>query len=115
MRGRGAPKGGRVHWLLWLLPPEFRRRYYISYDYDKHNYLFLRYLGKISGKNLAQSDVYIVTRTSRRCWRVSSHDFMTGTSEYASFEDSQSVADYLVGKSAENEQRRIEYAAKNGQ
>ena len=55
------------------------------------------------------SDVFIVTRTSKLCWRVSSCNIPFGNCEYASFRDSQAVADYLDMKSLEYEQQRLSW------
>lgn len=106
MNLKGAPKGGRVHWLIYRLSGDFKRKYYISYDYSKHSYLFLRNYGGFSFKKLRCTDMFIVVRTSKLCWRVTSHNILLGRSEYASFRDSQAVADYLETKSAEYEQKR---------
>lgn len=111
MRGRGAPKGGRVHWLIYRLSVNFKRKYFTNYDYAKHSYLFLRNLGGVSLKKLRRSDMFIVVRTSKLCWRVVSHNMMFGQSEYASFKDSQAVAEYLESKSDEYEAMRSEWEA----
>lgn len=59
----GAPKGGRVHWLLWHLRCDFKCVYRCFYNYAEHRYLFYR----LSGRTLY--DVFIVVQTSRHCWR----------------------------------------------
>lgn len=64
MKKIGAPKGGRVHWLLWHLPSDFKAKYMLSYDYDKHNYVFYR----MEGKRLY--DVFIVFQSSKHYWRM---------------------------------------------
>lgn len=64
MRCVGAPKGGRVHWLLWSLPSEFKNCYILSYDYSKHSYCFYR----LSGKKLY--DIFIVSHTSKHYYRM---------------------------------------------
>ena len=63
-RKPGAPKGGRVHWILHALPSEFKGAYILSYDYKYHRYLFYRY----SGKKLY--DVFIVMRSSKHYFRA---------------------------------------------
>lgn len=103
----GAPPGGRVHWLIYNLSAEFKRKYYTNYDYSKHSYLFLRKYDRVSLKSLRRSDMFIVVRTSKKCWRVTAHYMSTGESCYASFRNSQAVADYLEAKSAEYEQKRL--------
>lgn len=59
----GAPRGGRVHWLLWNLRKDFAKAYHISYDYATHNYIFYR------TERSQLYDVFVVVRTSRHCWR----------------------------------------------
>ena len=63
MRKVGAPKGGRVHWLLWHLPRDFRACYELYYNYDKHNYVFARH----DGRKLF--DVFIIEHSSKHWWR----------------------------------------------
>ena len=64
----GAPKGGRVHWMLENLSKEFRQAYCINYNYschtNEHNYLFARYSGR------ALYDVFIIKQTSKHFWRA---------------------------------------------
>lgn len=62
-RGVGAPKGGRVHWLLWNLTPEFKGKYTLHFDYRYHNYVFLRY------DKRKLRDIFIVMRTSIHRWK----------------------------------------------
>lgn len=59
----GAPKGGRVHWLLWHLPTDFKGAYNLYYDYSVHNYIFVRYSGRLL------YDVFIVAQTSKHYWK----------------------------------------------
>ena len=59
----GAPKGGRVHWLIYHLPSEFKGAYEIYYNYAKHNYLFVRHAGR------KVYDVFIIKQTSTHYWR----------------------------------------------
>lgn len=63
----GAPAGGRVHWLLWALRGEFVHVYEVHYDYLYHNYAFIRYRPHRYNCIL---DIFIVIRTSNKCWRV---------------------------------------------
>ena len=60
----GAPKGGRVHWMLFNLPADFKFAYRLSYDYASHNYIFYR----MDGMHLF--DIFIVVQTSKHYWRV---------------------------------------------
>lgn len=62
-RNVGAPRGGRVHWLLWNLRKDFAAAYHIKYNYARHSYLFCRYIKR------DLFDTFSVVRTSRRCWR----------------------------------------------
>ena len=62
-RENGAPKGGRVHWLLWNLTPDFKGKYVLHYDYKYNNYVFLRY------RKRKLYDIFIVMRTSVHGWR----------------------------------------------
>lgn len=64
VRRAGAPKGGRVHWMLFNLPRDFKAAYRLAYNYAKHNYVFYR----MSGSQLV--DVFVVVQTSRHYWRV---------------------------------------------
>lgn len=41
-QGIGAPKGGRVHWLLWCLGQDFKGAYKLYYNYAYHNYCSYR-------------------------------------------------------------------------
>lgn len=59
----GAPKGGRVHWLLWNLTPEFKGKYILHFNYQYHNYVFLRY------RKRKLYDIFIVMRTSIHRWK----------------------------------------------
>ena len=76
----GAPKGGRVHWLLWELNKEFKSKYLCSYDYALHRYCFYR----MDGRSHRLYDVFLVVRTSRRCFRVTYYNVHTNYSEYLS-------------------------------
>lgn len=60
----GAPKGGRVHWILWNLPSDFKRAYILRFDYPLHRYIFYR----LSGTRLY--DFFVVDRTSKRYFRA---------------------------------------------
>ena len=64
----GSPVGGRVHWLIWALRGEFLRVYESHYDYLSHNYVFVRYRPHRYNRIL---DIFIVIRTSKKCWRCS--------------------------------------------
>lgn len=71
----GAPKGGRVHWILWSLTADFKGKYEVYYDYDKHNYVFARHAGR------RLYDMFVVIQTSTHYWR-----FMYANVQYHTFE-----------------------------
>ena len=60
----GAPKGGRVHWILWELPIEFKGAYTLAFDYSRHEYIFYR----MEGRHLY--DAFVIKRTSRHYFRA---------------------------------------------
>ena len=61
--GIGAPKGGRVHWVLWELSGKFKNAYHLEYNYTYHRYVFYR----LNGRSL--HDIFIVSRTSKKYFR----------------------------------------------
>lgn len=63
----GAPLGGRVHWLLLNLSGNFKLNHTLSYNYKTHCYTFYRYTGQ---RNKRIVDVYIIIRTSKRCFKL---------------------------------------------
>ena len=63
MRKVGAPKGGRVHWLLYHLDIDFLKAYELYYNYSEHNYVFVRYLKR------RIYDIFIVFQTSKHYWQ----------------------------------------------
>lgn len=86
----GAPKGGRVHWLLESLTPDFLRAYNVNYDYLRHRYAFSRFTQNRGKKRII--DVFIVVRTSKRCFRVSYVNYLTNDIQYFSCYKSCHVA-----------------------
>lgn len=88
-RGIGAPKGGRVHWLLWSLSPDFKYTYRIYYNYAFHRYCFYR----IEKNNL--HDIFIVNRTSAHCWRVMYVNTITGDFQYFSHKFSRPLSVWM--------------------
>ena len=86
---RGAPKGGRVHWLLWHLPGKFKQAYILYYNYAKHNYLFERR----EGRRLL--DVFIVKQTSRHYWRVMYANAKTQEYECFGYKNTRLLAEYM--------------------
>ncbi len=90
----GAPLGGRVHWLLWHLSAEFKRAYKLSFDYEYHNYHFVRHEdGNIRKLPI---DEYIVIRTSRRCFRCMYFNYNNNYFEYFSEKTSFAMAEHLL-------------------
>lgn len=85
-QGIGAPKGGRVHWLLWCLPPDFKRAYKLYFNYAYHRYCFYRL------EKHEIIDVFIVNRTSAHCWRVMYVNTKTGDFQYFSNKYSRHIA-----------------------
>lgn len=81
-----APCGGRVHWLLWNLKPDFKKAYECIYNYAIHRYTFVRRDRK--GIN----EIFIVVRTSKRCFRVMYANLETRSIEYFSCQKSSHVA-----------------------
>lgn len=68
----------RVHWLLWNLEKEFKGKYELSFDYSYHKYTFYRY------RNKKLYDVFIVVRTSKKCFRVMYSNLRTHDMQYFS-------------------------------
>lgn len=91
----GAPKGGRVHWLLINLPLYVKKNYYVNYNYPYHDYCIHRKCKKISTYNFAYMDLYVVKRTSRKCWRLMAFNMETAQTIYRTFSKSAEVAAYI--------------------
>lgn len=89
MRKIGAPKGGRVHWLLHHLPSEFKGAYELYYSYHVHNYTFVRH----SGKQIF--DVFIVKQTSLHYWRVAYSNPSKGIFEFFGYKNTKIIAEYM--------------------
>lgn len=75
----------RCHWLMLSLVPEFARAYQCEYNYAYHNYLFYRMFGR------KIYDLFVVVRTSRRCFRVMYYNSRNVTFQYFSCYRSESV------------------------
>lgn len=82
----GAPRGGRVHWLLWNLRRDFKGAYQLSFDYVTHNYVFYRM------QHRQLYDVFVVVRTSRHCWRCMYSNVNQHIFEYFSTDNSKKMA-----------------------
>lgn len=86
----GAPKGGRVHWLLWHLSAEFKGAYELYYDYATHNYTFARH----DGRKLY--DVFIVKQTSTHYWRVMYANVQKQKYECFGYRNTRMIAEYML-------------------
>ena len=95
----GAPKGGRVHWLLWHLPPEFKGVYEIYYDYNEHNYTFARHLGR------KLFDIFIVKQTSVHWWRAMYVNVKTQKYECFGYRNTRMIAEYMFELYTETNKR----------
>lgn len=80
----------RVHWLIYNLPSCITRAYKLEFDYLYHNYFLVRYKGR------RLCDLFVVVRSSRRCWRC-----MYYHSDYTYFE-------YFSEKTSADMARHIE-------
>ena len=63
MRAVGAPKGGRVHWILLTLSRDFKKKFICEFDYRVHKYAFFRYRGA------RVVEVFLIAKTSCHSWR----------------------------------------------
>lgn len=87
----GAPLGGRVHWLLYHLPRNIARDFRLYMDYDYHNYMFMRFpIGKRNPR-----DLFIIIRTSRKCFRCMYFHFEYNYFEYFSERTSRKMAEHM--------------------
>lgn len=98
---RGAPPGGRVHWLSDELTGEFGRTYQREYNYRLHNYRFTRY------NKRTLIDEFLIVRTSKRCYRVIYYNAQFKFFQYFSASNYKKCADqmreiYRIFKMLEN-------------
>lgn len=91
-RSVGAPKGGRVHWLLWHLPSDFKGAYQLYYNYSNHNYVFVRNAGK------QVYDVFIVIHTSKHWFRVMWACPAKKKFEYMGYKNTRIIAEWMYEK-----------------
>lgn len=104
---KGAPVGGRVHWLLWCLPKAFKKAYRLRYDYEYHNYHFARYYERAH----SPVDEFIVIRTSKHCFRCMYFNYETSYFEYFSEPTPKAAAEHLEAfyeKILRSEARRVQ-------
>ena len=85
----GAPKGGRVHWLLWHLPSDFKGAYRLYYNYKRHNYVFVRHSGR------QVYDVFIVQQSSRHWWKVMYANCEKQKYEYFGYRNTRIIAEKM--------------------
>ncbi len=86
---RGAPPGGRVHWLSDELAGEFGRAYHREYNYRLHNYRFTRY------NKRTLIDEFLIVRTSKRCYRVMYYNAQFEFFQYFSASNYKQCADKM--------------------
>ena len=91
----GAPKGGRVHWLIFNLSSYVCRNYWRFYDYPTHDYLICRRCHHLSWRTFNFMDIFIIKSPSRKCWRVMAFNMDTAQTVYRTFRKSSEVADFI--------------------
>lgn len=84
----------RVHWLLFELSLGFKGYYKLLYDYDRHSYCF--YHNYFSGRSSRLKEVFIVIRTSKRCYRLMYYDNVRNSFFYESFKSARQCAQFMV-------------------
>lgn len=92
----GAPKGGRVHWLLFHLPADFKGAYVLEYNYDKHNYVFYR------KKDDTLFDIFVVWQSSVHYWRAVYSLPAIGKYVYFGYKNTEMIACYMYELYLEN-------------
>ena len=91
----GAPKGGRVHWFLYELPMYVRTNYFAFYNYAIHDYMLFRKCKKMSDNNFLYADLFIVKRSSHKCWKVMAFNVETSQTEYRAFKRSTEAGQFI--------------------
>lgn len=84
----------RVHWLLWELSPSFKGYYRLLYDYKYHKYCFYRNYCNNRGNRL--KEIFIVIRTSKRCFRVMYYNDYRNIFAYSTFKSSKKCAEWMM-------------------
>lgn len=84
----------RVHWLLFELTPTFKGYYKLLYDYETHSYCF--YHNYCNGRSNRLKEVFIVIRTSKRCYRMMYHNYDTRIFVYRSFSTAHDCASFML-------------------
>lgn len=80
----------RVHWLLWELSYQFKGYYKLLYNYETHRYCFYRNYLDNNSKRL--KEVFIVIRTSKRCYRMMYYNHFLSYFTYESFRSARTCA-----------------------
>ena len=88
-RRPGAPKGGRVHWMLWNLPSDLKGAYELYYDYARHNYLFVRHSGR------KVYDLFVVVQTSKHYWHVTYCNTQKQKYEYFGYRNTRIIGEWM--------------------
>lgn len=88
----GAPKGARVHWILLHLNSAFFNAYKCFYRYSNHNYIFYRFVGNRKKIN----DLFVVCRTSKKCFRLMYVNIAYDVYFYRSFATSKECAVFML-------------------
>lgn len=106
---RGSPKGSRLHWFSWLYcASPLKNKYELIYDYRYDNYIMIS-----SGKRPKQAnkscltryydlEIYVISRTSKECYRCMYADVMTGRIKYFSSKN----ANKILNNIEENEKEK---------
>lgn len=95
MAGRGAPKGGRVHWFEINLSQFVKKHYDLKGNYLYHNYTMIRKFRAIDSKERNKQIIFQVVRTSLRCWHMIYSFCETGDMDYITFKTSFEAAEYV--------------------
>lgn len=93
--GKGAPKGGRVHWFNLYLSDYVIQNFLMSNDYSEHRYFLMRKAEYYSLKTLNKTDFFSIVRTSEYCFRVQCTNVSTGKSYAQNFKKSELAAEYI--------------------
>lgn len=81
---------GRVHWLILELDKLFLNRYECLYDYKYHNYCFYRRY--CNGRSKRLKEVFLVIRTSKRCYRLMFYNHYCNLFIYETFRSARLCA-----------------------
>lgn len=99
----GAPKGGRVHSIVWDMLRIMKRHYKIRYNYEFHNYWF-----ECHGFPKKRQDQYIVIKRPRS-WHVTYHDRPTKNCSEESFARLRDLEDWIYAMYEKKKEQEEEY------